>query len=185
MVRDSADADWRELLSRRRRGRAHHGRDRLQRRRPAILLASSAGAETAQLVRVDVATGATEVLAGDPVADVSGVKIHPDTREPQIVDGAEGQVGVRRPGPGRRRRRGGDPGPAPRRSVLPDADDADRIWLVGFTNDTGPVPYYAYDRQTGTSQFLFEHQPELSRYQLAAMEPFTFTARDGLTCTGT
>ncbi len=26
---------------------------------------------------------------------------------------------------------------------------ADRNWLVGFTNDTGPVPYYLYDRARG------------------------------------
>jgi dipeptidyl aminopeptidase/acylaminoacyl peptidase len=46
------------------------------------------------------------------------------------------------------------------------------------------VPFYAYDRSSGTSQFLFEHQPALSGYQLAAMEPFSFQARDGLTIHG-
>src|SRR5262249_57034275 len=63
-------------------------------------------------------------------------------------------------------------------------DDDDRVWLVGFTNDTGPVPYYAYDRQTRQGRFLFEHQPELLRYELAPMEPVEFTARDGLTIHG-
>jgi dipeptidyl aminopeptidase/acylaminoacyl peptidase len=46
------------------------------------------------------------------------------------------------------------------------------------------VPYFAYDRQSGAATFLFEHQPELSRYPLAAMEPFTYQARDGLTIHG-
>src|SRR6266480_12066 len=53
----------------------------------------------------------------------------------------------------------------------PQLDDDDRIWLIGFTNDTGPVPFYAYDRQSRQGRFLFEHQPELSRYELAPMEP--------------
>jgi dipeptidyl aminopeptidase/acylaminoacyl peptidase len=37
-----------------------------------------------------------------------------------------------------------------------------------------------WDRTARTSTFLFENQPELARYELAAMEPFSFTARDGL-----
>jgi dipeptidyl aminopeptidase/acylaminoacyl peptidase len=63
-------------------------------------------------------------------------------------------------------------------------DDADTMFLIGFTNDAGPVPYYLYDRVTRTARFLFEHQPALSEYELAAMEPFTFTARDGLVVHG-
>ena len=64
------------------------------------------------------------------------------------------------------------------------ADDADYIWLVGFTDDAGPVPYYLYDRSTRSAKFLFETRPELSQYELAGMEPFSFTARDGLTVHG-
>jgi dipeptidyl aminopeptidase/acylaminoacyl peptidase len=67
---------------------------------------------------------------------------------------------------------------------LAGRDDADTTWLVGFTNDTGPIPYYLYDRATKSGQFLFEHQPALSGYALAPMEPFTFTARDGLVVHG-
>lgn len=59
---------------------------------------------------------------------------------------------------------------------------ADPNWLVGFTNDTGPVPYYPYylyDRATRRARFLFDHRPELSSYELAPMGPFSFAARDG------
>src|SRR6266849_4070901 len=45
----------------------------------------SVGAETARLVRIDLAGGAEEVLAADDEADVSGVRIDPDTREPQVA----------------------------------------------------------------------------------------------------
>src|SRR6516225_1739302 len=57
-------------------------------------------------------------------------------------------------------------------------------WLVGFTNDTGPVPYFMYDRASRTGRFLFEHQPALSGYELAPMEPFSYQARDGLEING-
>ena len=68
--------------------------------------------------------------------------------------------------------------------VFTGADDADATWLVAFTNDSGPIPFFAYDRATGKGHFLFESRPELSRYELAPMEPFSFTARDGLTVHG-
>jgi dipeptidyl aminopeptidase/acylaminoacyl peptidase len=150
----------------------------------SLLLTSSIDAETSRLVRMDLATGATEVLAEDPDADVSGVKVHPQTRQPQIVamlkaraeyrvldpDVADDLAAIRSLHPG-------DP-------TFQGSDDADQTWLVGFTNDSGAVPYFAYHRQTRSAQFLFEHQPELSRYQLAAMEPFSYPARDGLTIHG-
>jgi dipeptidyl aminopeptidase/acylaminoacyl peptidase len=56
--------------------------------------------------------------------------------------------------------------------------------LAGFTVDDGPVSYYSFDRKTREAAFLFEHQPALSRYPLARMEPFSYTARDGLTVHG-
>jgi dipeptidyl aminopeptidase/acylaminoacyl peptidase len=64
------------------------------------------------------------------------------------------------------------------------ADHADRTWIAAHAADAGPVRYHAYDRESRAATFLFEHQPALSRYPLAAMEPFSFTARDGLTVHG-
>jgi dipeptidyl aminopeptidase/acylaminoacyl peptidase len=63
-------------------------------------------------------------------------------------------------------------------------DEADATWLIAFTDDAGPVQYFAYDRASRTGSFLFDSRPELSRYELARMEPFSFTARDGLTVHG-
>jgi dipeptidyl aminopeptidase/acylaminoacyl peptidase len=150
----------------------------------SLLITSAAGANTGRLTRVDLASGETTVLAEDPEADVAGALLHPDTRDPQIAlilkermtytvldpAVADDLKAVRALHPG-------DP-------MFAGRDNADRTWLVGFTNDDGPVPYYAYDRETRTGRFLFEHQPALSGYELAAMEPFTFTARDGLVIHG-
>ena len=55
---------------------------------------------------------------------------------------------------------------------------------MAFTNDAGPVRYYAFDRATRTGRFLFDSRPEMARYELARMEPFSFTTRDGLTVHG-
>ena len=150
----------------------------------SMLALSSAGADTGRLVRIDLATGAQEVLASDPDADVSGVRVHPDTRDPQIVTWVKERMEYRVLDPSVeadvaaiRALHPGDPD-------IVAQDDSDTVWLIGFTNDAGPVPYFLYDRQRREGRFLFDHQPELSRYELAPMEPFCYTARDGLTIHG-
>jgi dipeptidyl aminopeptidase/acylaminoacyl peptidase len=184
LVRDGPGSDWRELLSVPVDDAITTDVVAFSADGNSLLITSSAGAQTARLVRLDVATGAAEVLTEDPEADVSDVRIHPDTREPQIItvlkarseyvvldpSVADDLAAIRAIHPGD--------------ASLLGADDADAIWLVGFTNDAGPIPYYAYDRATKTARFLFEHQPELSKYELARMEPFSFQSRDGLTVHG-
>ena len=184
MVRGGAGEDWRELLTIAVEDVMTSQPIAFSEDGTSLLAGSSVGADTGRLVRLDLATGAADVLAADPASDVTGVRLHPDTREPQIVtflrDRAEYQVldsGVEADLAAIRALHPGDPS-------FVDADDADRTWLVGFTNDTGPVPYYSYDTETRSGRFLFEHQPELSRYELAPMEPFSFTSRDGLVIHG-
>jgi dipeptidyl aminopeptidase/acylaminoacyl peptidase len=150
----------------------------------SLLLVSSVDAEAAGLVRLDLRSGSSEVLAADPEADVSDVRVDPDTREPQIVTILKARSEYRVLDPSVaghlaavRALHPGDP-------VFADADDADQVWLIAFTNDAGPVSFYAYDTATGAGSFLFEHQPELSKYELALMEPFAYQARDGLAING-
>jgi hypothetical protein len=85
MVREDAGSNWRELLAVAAEDALSTDAITFSQDGKSLLLSTSAGAETAQLVRMEIATGATEVLAADPVADVGGVKTHPDTGEPQIV----------------------------------------------------------------------------------------------------
>jgi dipeptidyl aminopeptidase/acylaminoacyl peptidase len=149
----------------------------------ALLMISSIGGNTGRLVRVDLATGAEQVLAEDPGYDVGSVLTHPDTLEPQSVVfsrdrdewvhldpvlGAEVDA--------LRSRLAGDIGIA--------RDRADRTWLVTESVSDGPVRWYRYDRATGDLSLLFVHKPDLQDYPLAAMEPFTYTARDGLAVHG-
>jgi len=184
LVRDTADGQWRELLTIPADDALTSDAIAFSEDGSSLLGTSSVGANTGRLVRIDVTTGAQEVLAADPEADVSGVRLHPDTREPQIVafekdrseyvvldpSVADDLTAIRALHPG-------DP-------MFAGHDDADATWLVGFTNDSGAVPFFAYDRASKSGRFLFEHQPALSRYELAPMEPFSFTSRDGLTVHG-
>jgi len=184
VVRDSADSDWRELVTISAEDSLTTGPVAFSADGQTLLMVSSADAQAARLMRIKLAGGATEVLAEDPEADVSSVRIDPDTREPQIVTVLKARSEYRVLDPSVadhlaaiRALHPGDP-------VFADADDADRVWLVSFTNDAGPVSFYAYDTATGTGSFLFEHQPELAKYELASMEPFSYQARDGLTIHG-
>ncbi len=180
VIRDDAASDWRPLLTVPPADALSTGPVAFSEDGQSLLLVSSLDAQASRLVRCDLATGAVSVLAADPEADVSGVLLHPDTRQPQIAtvlrDRSEYQVldpAVAADLTAIRALHPGDPAFAGR-------DDADTTWLVSFTNDTGPVPYFGYDRGTRTGRFLFEHQPALSRYQLAPMEPFQYAARDGM-----
>jgi dipeptidyl aminopeptidase/acylaminoacyl peptidase len=145
---------------------------------------SSVGANAGRLVSIDVGSGAAEVLAEDPVYDVAGVRLDPDTRQVQVVaflkertelvvldQALAGDVAALQAS------HAGE-------LTLLNQDDADAIWLIGYVVDDGPVSYYLWRRSGQEATYLFDHQPALARYQLAAMEPFEVTARDGLTLHG-
>ena len=180
LVRDTAEADWRTLWTIPAEDATSSDILSFSGDGNSLLVISAAGANTGRLTRIDLATGAASVLAEDPDADVSEAMLHPDTRDPQIVMILKDRMTYTVLDPSVeddlkavRELHHGDP-------VFVGRDEADKTWLVGFTNDTGPIPYFMYDRVTRSARFLFEHQPALSSYTLAPMEPFTFTARDGL-----
>ena len=183
-VRDGADGEWRLLLTLPAEDALTSAPIAISPDGATILAISSLGADTGRLVRVDLGSGAQAVIAEDPDADVSGVRVHPDTREPQVVTWVKERTEYRVLDPALeadvaaiRALHPGDPD-------IVAHDHSDMVWLVAFTNDTGPIPYFLYDRQRREGRFLFDHQPELSQYELAPMEPFSFQARDGLTIHG-
>ena len=184
MVRDGAEDDWRKLMTVPADDVTATDAIAFTADGTSLLAVSSVGADTGRLVRIDLATGKSGVLASDPDADVAGALLHPDTREPQIAlllkDRTEYRTLDASVEPDLKAIRALHPGDP----VFAGRDHADATWLVGFTTDSGPVPYFAYDRASRTGTFLFDNRPELSRYQLAPMEPFSFTARDGLTVHG-
>ena len=180
----AADADWRKLLTVPAEDVISFDVVSFSGDGRSVLVISAAGTDTARLARVDLATGEETLLASDPEADVDGVVLHPDTRQPQIVlvlkdrmeylvldpSVADDLKAIRALHPG-------DP-------AISGRDDADATWLIAFNVDAGSVTYFTYDRAAKTGKLLFEARPELSEYTLAAMEPFSFAARDGLTIHG-
>jgi dipeptidyl aminopeptidase/acylaminoacyl peptidase len=183
-VRDGAEDGWRPLLTLAAEDALTSEPVGISADGATMVAISSDGADTGRLVRIDLATAAEQVLAEDPEADVSTVRLHPDTREPQVVTWLKERKEYRVLDPAVagdlaaiRALHHGDP-------ELVSHDHSDNVWLVAFTNDTGPVPFFLYDRQRREGRFLFDHQPELSRFELAPMEPFSFTARDGLVIHG-
>ena len=180
LVRDADPGDWRKLLTIPAEDATSSDVVSFSGDGRSLLMISAADSNTGRLTRVDLSTGDAEVLAEDPSADVAGALLHPDTRDPQIVAILKDRMtyvvldpSVQDDLKAIQALHPGDP-------VFAGRDDSDGTWLVGFTNDTGPVPYFMYDRASRTGRFLFEHQPALSGYELAPMEPFSYQARDGL-----
>src|ERR1700742_820868 len=181
MVRDQAGTEWRQLMSFPADDVTSSDVVSFSEDGQSLLVIAPVDANTARLIRVDTATGAIEVLAEDAEADVDGVVLHPDTLEPQIVlvEKDREQFIVLDPAiesdlKAVRALHPGDPS-------ISGREYANSPWLVTFSNDAGPVSYYVYDPAAHSGRFLFDARPELNRYQLSAMEPFSFTSRDGLT----
>ena len=146
----------------------------------SLWIGTSVGANATQLLEVDVDSGKTKALAGDPQYDVDDVMINNKTHalegvsfirsKPQwaLLDKSvaadfevlrqvrEGVVSV----------------------VGRDRDD--KNWVVRYVSDRAPVYFYSYDRATRKATLLFSNQPKLEGYKLAAMEPISFKARDGM-----
>jgi dipeptidyl aminopeptidase/acylaminoacyl peptidase len=150
---------------------------------------SSAGTDTSRLIAIDVATRQQTTLAGDPDYDISRVVLDPAGNTPQAVVvardrdhwmfldesfgtdvkqiraeldrlGLDGELFIDR------------------------SERSGQLWIVCAVLPEGPARYYIYHQAEGRLEFLFSHLPELERYRLSRMEPFTFRARDGVTVHG-
>jgi dipeptidyl aminopeptidase/acylaminoacyl peptidase len=155
--------------------------------------------EAGTLLAIDLASGKETTLASDPDYDVENVFIHPTTQEIQAVgfyrDKLQWQVLEPSIAPDfaylEKAQKGEfsivhppDESPILYSKNLGRRDLQDRIWIVTYETDDGPVHHYAYDRIAKISTFLFSEQPELESFKLMTMEPVSFQSRDGLTLHG-
>jgi dipeptidyl aminopeptidase/acylaminoacyl peptidase len=180
MVRQSEQSNWDKLLTWSSDDSLNSGTVSFTRDGNSIYLIDSRNVNAGRLVKMDIKSKSTGVIAQDPQYDVGGVMIHPDTYEVEAVAFTKARTewtvldeSIKKDFEAIAKLDRGD-------YFITDRDDADDIWLVSFTKDNGPVSYYAYDRRTKKGTFLFVHMPALSDYELAYMEPISFTARDGL-----
>jgi len=184
LVRDTERAPWKKILtwgpednlSSHPVGFSKDGR--------SMYLVDSRDANAGRLVLMDLASGATQVLAEDPQFDVSDYLVNPDTFEIEAVGIYRARMewtvladAVKADFDALGKLDQGDFGVSSR-------DSADKTWIVHFIKDNGPVSYYSYDRATKAGTFLFDHRPALKEYALSPMEPISFASRDGLTLNG-
>jgi dipeptidyl aminopeptidase/acylaminoacyl peptidase len=183
MIRDTLESPWRVLATWGSEDSMGTGTDSFAGDNRSLYILSSAGSDTTELREIDPA-GNEKVLAGDPQYDATRILRHPirhtiqavgfdkDRREWKVLD-----PGIEKDFVALAKVREGD------FSVL-NRDDADRLWLVSFDTDDGPVYYYAYDRKTGKAQLMFSGRKALEGLKLAKMRPIHFQSRDGLTIHG-
>lgn len=149
-----------------------------------MYLNDSRDANAARLVKLHLASGDLDVLAEDPLYDAGNVLIHPDTYDVQAVAFNKDRItwtvldeSIKQDFEYISKIHRGD-------FVIVSRDDADLTWIIAFTVDNGPIPFYVYDRKNQQASFLFDNQPDLNNYTLSRREPISFTARDGLTVHG-
>lgn len=184
LIRDREDAEWRTLVTWGPDDALDSGPLGFTKDGEHLYLRDSRNANATRLVKLNIATGELTVLAEDTQYDVGAVLFHPDTYEVQAVafnkDRVEWTVldaSIAIDFDRIRDIHQGD-------FSIRNRDDADHTWVIAFTVDDGPIPFYVYHRKEQRVDFLFDNQPELSNYTLAHMEPITFSARDGLTIHG-
>jgi dipeptidyl aminopeptidase/acylaminoacyl peptidase len=184
LVRDAEEGDWSKLLRWDKEDALSSAPVGFTEDGTKMYLLDSRGANAPRLVLLEVESGDTKTLVEDPRYDVGQVVTHPETHAVQAaaVERARTEwevldddiredfevIGsmVR-----------GD-------FAVASRDRADENWLVAFTADDGGASYYSYDRKRKRGEHLFDARPDLAEYDLARMEPISFTSRDGLTIEG-
>ncbi|MFH1312189.1 MAG: S9 family peptidase [Candidatus Eisenbacteria bacterium] len=185
LVRESEDSEWVKILTWDSDNSLTSDLIGFTKDGKYIYCQDSREVNASRLVKIDAATGETvEVLAEDPVYDVGGVMINQDTYEPQAVGFAKARMEWVILDESIRENIGAITRLDPGDFFIRSRDDADRTWIVGFTRDDGPIPYYTFDRETNEATFLFYHRPHLTDYTLASMEPISYNSRDGRTIHG-
>ena len=183
-IRESEQSAWQTLITWNADDALNSGPVGFTKDGQSLYLEDARKVNASRLVELNIATGELKTIAEDSQYDVGRVMIHPDTYTVQAVafnrDRSEWTVldeSIKLDFERIRDIHQGD-------FFITSRDNADENWVVTFTVDNGPVPYYVYHRKEQSAEFLFDNQPALSEYTLAHMQPVTFTARDGLTVHG-
>ncbi len=145
-----------------------------------VYLWDSRGRDTSALVRMNIKTGKTRILAQHEQADGEGIAFHPLTKKPLAVsfnytrrEWTFLDKGVKADFKALSKVSDGEVN-------LISATHNNQSWIVAFLDDDGPVKYYAWDRKTQKASFLFSNRKALEGLQLAKMHDRVIPTRDGL-----
>jgi dipeptidyl aminopeptidase/acylaminoacyl peptidase len=144
-----------------------------------------------RLVRVDIATGATTVIAGIPGQSLCVAEaVWPAAPPTLFTSRRTGAVLAARFVGDRPTIKVVDPGFAEVYAALErlsdgvlatlSSDEEERWWVASFSHDREPGLTFLYDHATGRSRLLFRPYARLDPDALAPMTAVGFTARDGL-----
>lgn len=184
LYREDPDTPWREIL--------RWGSDDLMTTAPlqftpdnrSIWMRSSLASNSAELRRLDPATGIQESIATDPVYDLSNYLLHPTSRKLQAVAFERERTEWRALDAPITPHLEAVSRLAPGDYQLIGRTTDDHIWVVQFVTDTSSIQYYLYRTDRMTGELLFTSRPELDGLPLAPMQPVSYPARDGLTIHG-
>lgn len=145
-----------------------------------LYVETSVGADTARLVRHDIASGTEKVIASSDAVDAGIVVVNPNSRAIEAVSFEPGRrtwtivdPSVKADFDGISKLNDGD-------FAIVNRDYADNNWLIAFTSDRGPVKWYVWDRAAKKGSLLFSAQPKLDNLQLSQMKPVVIKTRDGM-----
>jgi len=141
----------------------------------------SRGRNTAALIAQDTATGAKQVVAEDPRADIGGAMAHPRTGRVEayavdylrnewtpIGDAVRGDLAFLKS------KLQGD-------LTVISRSDADDKWVVAASSASEPSVSWLYDRKAKTLRKFYETRPALAGMPLTEMHPVEIRSRDGKT----
>ena len=178
-VRDAATDPWR-VLRRESPDETFGGVAAFTPDNRGIWLISSAGANAARLLHIDVRSGKEEAVVSDAQFDVSAILADPAKHTLQAVSLLRERLEWRVVDPlltkdfaALQAVRDGD-------FTIDSRDLKNTKWVVTYNVADGPLYYYLYDRAQRKAQLLFTHRPKLEQYTLAKMQPISFAARDGM-----
>ncbi len=146
-----------------------------------LYMRDSRGRDTSALYAVDMQTQKKTLLATDEAADCCDILIHPKTKKVQgfaanyerkkwqiLDDGLKDDFAYLR------QQKTGD-------IEIVSRTLNDHLWIVAYLQDSGPVQYYLYNRDTRKVTYLFASKPELNDLPLVPMHPVMIPTRDALT----
>ncbi|MEX0676308.1 MAG: S9 family peptidase [Pirellulales bacterium] len=145
-----------------------------------LFLTDSRGRNTSALAEIDLESGKETVLAANDKADIGALIVHPTEKNIQAVsfdyERPEWQIL--------------DPAIEADLKYLDTVAEGelqvasrtldDRLWIVAFAPDDGPIRYYVYDRENKKAEFLFTNRKALEDQPLAKMHPVVIKSHDGL-----